>query len=812
MRRPAALAVTTAVLAIMVPTGAAVADEGDPTLPAESAATTESTTEASTDASTEPVEAAPSDAAPITADPTDPTTLPQQPAEPATTPQTVAATETAPVQEPVQAPVQEPVAEAPADHDAPVSALGATSDEDPGYEFSGYVVRGVVGDPEDGGYAEVGRKLSVTAPDWLPEGTTVTYTWEVGGFPVETGDTYIPRESDVNQSIGLTIDPHFPDENTSGGGFITVAETTKPASVPTNPNNPTTPTTPDPVDQGFETDGLVFRGISGLGGTATAGTPITITPTDAWPAGTTFTFWWHAQDTGVQTPAPSYTPTAADAGHPIHVEVERFENNVFLGSSWVLVATEVVDPDALPEMKDAFLQVTGFERVNPTLGTPLTVKADNVPQGSTFAYTWTVDGQVRGDEVTFTPQAADLGKFLSVDVVVRHEGYQDLTFHQHFDVVVTTPTVTVGAASVLVGQEATVTVSVAGPQGAVTPAGTAKISLTSRATGEVRTFHGVELDHGVATFAVPGLSVGLWDVTAWYQPQQVWSFASLGSGAISFQSEYVEAEGHGTVDVRRATAVLTAPTQLSVPVATRAVVQAQVTAKGATFGTSWTIREGGTVLASGEVGADGKINATLPVLAIGTHTLLLEVAPGKQTTAVSGALTVVVNGEPVQVGGTPTADLETPKEATAPGQEMELVAEGFQPGETVAFYLHSDPVFLGTAVADANGIARLMAWIPADVPAGAHTVVATGGTSGRWANLAVDLAVPVDATAVTTPVAAAAAPAAPAAAADPTSVPAATGDLAVTGSQSGVLMTGAWLMLLVGGGLVVLARKVRALR
>jgi hypothetical protein len=36
--------------------------------------------------------------------------------------------------------------------------------------------------------------------------------------------------------------------------------------------------------------------------------------------------------------------------------------------------------------------------------------------------------------------------------------------------------------------------------------------------------------------------------------------------------------------------------------------------------------------------------------------------------------------------------------------------------------------------------------------------------------------------------------------------------LAATGAQTGALMTGAWLLLGLGGGLVLLARRVRAAR
>lgn len=102
-------------------------------------------------------------------------------------------------------------------------------------------------------------------------------------------------------------------------------------------------------------------------------------------------------------------------------------------------------------------------------------------------------------------------------------------------------------------------------------------------------------------------------------------------------------------------------------------------------------------------------------------------------------------------------------------------------------------MLLGTAVAGADGVARLTV----AVPAGAHTVYATGGTSGRWAALPVELVVPAAAPAAATPAASAAAPGAA---------------LATTGAEGGVLTTLAWTLLLAGAGLVVLARRVRAAR
>jgi endonuclease/exonuclease/phosphatase family metal-dependent hydrolase len=58
------------------------------------------------------------------------------------------------------------------------------------------------------------------------------------------------------------------------------------------------------------------------------------------------------------------------------------------------------------------------------------------------------------------------------------------------------------------------------------------------------------------------------------------------------------------------------------------------------------------------------------------------------------------------------------------GGAVKLHGTGFVPGATAVIELHSTPLRLGTAVADANGVLALSATIPASVTAGAHTVVA----------------------------------------------------------------------------------------
>ncbi len=72
-----------------------------------------------------------------------------------------------------------------------------------------------------------------------------------------------------------------------------------------------------------------------------------------------------------------------------------------------------------------------------------------------------------------------------------------------------------------------------------------------------------------------------------------------------------------------------------------------------------------------------------------------------------------------------TARLAAPSTVTK-GQSVALSAGGFEPGEPVEFLMRSEPVLLGTAVADASGVVRLTVTIPSAATAGAHHLYAFG--------------------------------------------------------------------------------------
>lgn len=533
----------------------------------------------------------------------------------------------------------------------------------------------------------------------------------------------------------------------------------------------------------------ITPGVVGLTSTPQVGAPVTVgthgwAPTEA--EGLALTYAWKDADGATLGTGPTYTPTPADLGKAIHAEVTG--TRAPLAPRTVSTNAPVVGTGTM----SGDVTIAGTTDGIAAPGTTLTSVPSGWPAGTAFVHQWYVDDVLRSEQPTFTPGNGDLGEEIWLEVRASAAGYSEVVRAAGATVAQATPTVTVGSSAVVLGADATVPVTVAGPKGGPVPAGSVQVTLTPPSGGAPVVLDAVALGaKGTASVVVPGLGLGRWTATATYAPvsdQHAYARAASGSAG-----PYRPATGTGAVTVAKPAAVVAAPERVDVPVATPGTFEVAV--GGAPLPTTWTVREGHTVLVQGDVPADGRIRVVLPVLAPGAHTLVVSLPETSAAAAATRTVTVVVGGEPARVGALPTATLETPKAATAPGQQMQLVAEGFQPGETVAFYLHSDPVFLGTAVAGADGVARLLADIPADVPAGEHTVIATGGTSGRWATLPVELAVP----GASTPAA--------------TAAPSATSpELAATGAQAGLVMAGAWLMLLAGGALVLVARRVRAAR
>ncbi len=129
-----------------------------------------------------------------------------------------------------------------------------------------------------------------------------------------------------------------------------------------------------------------------------------------------------------------------------------------------------------------------------------------------------------------------------------------------------------------------------------------------------------------------------------------------------------------------------------------------------------------------------------------------------------------------------------------PGDTVAVNAAGFQPGSSVAITLESDPISLGSYVADSAGRIATNITIPADFPAGAHTLKLTGTSiAGSVLVLSTGITVASRVQATTTTVA---------------TVAPATTTLPQTGTSftEPALIAGAALVL-VGAGAVLVARR-----
>ncbi|MBI9115956.1 hypothetical protein [Sanguibacter suaedae] len=215
--------------------------------------------------------------------------------------------------------------------------------------------------------------------------------------------------------------------------------------------------------------------------------------------------------------------------------------------------------------------------------------------------------------------------------------------------------------------------------------------------------------------------------------------------------------------------VPTEPTPVPAPVPVQPEVPASVTTPVASPGTlvvglpdgprpsTLRVLRGDTVLATVAVPPSGPVTVPLPVLEPGTHELVLVTDATPELLESRSPVTVTVAGVPSRTEASPSGVLAAPT-TVAPGDAVPLTADGFEAGETIAFHLYPGEKFLGTAVADADGHAVLTMTAPepsgtssASATLGADavsafaeelTVIATGGSSGRWARSVVTLAAP----------------------------------------------------------------------
>ena len=152
------------------------------------------------------------------------------------------------------------------------------------------------------------------------------------------------------------------------------------------------------------------------------------------------------------------------------------------------------------------------------------------------------------------------------------------------------------------------------------------------------------------------------------------------------------------------------------------------------------------------------------------------------------------------LGGTPA------RSTLAVGQQVPLSGSGYLPMSAVQVVVYSTPQVLATVWTDENGAFSTTVTLPADLPVGAHSLVAGGvDPSGNPLFLRTD---------ITVAAAAPAAVAAPAAAVSASSAPAAPAgrSLAYTGASVTLPALGGLAALVLGAALVIAGRRRRSLR
>ena len=111
---------------------------------------------------------------------------------------------------------------------------------------------------------------------------------------------------------------------------------------------------------------------------------------------------------------------------------------------------------------------------------------------------------------------------------------------------------------------------------------------------------------------------------------------------------------------------------------------------------------------------------TTPTTATTTTTA---VAPTTTTTAVAPTTSTTIMVTQAQIRQLPVAVLAPNLNKIGRGQRVRLSSRGFSPRKSVNLYVASDPVYLGSGVADDDGVVTVEGVIPDDLDAGEHSLV-----------------------------------------------------------------------------------------
>ncbi|WP_207343586.1 DUF4832 domain-containing protein [Arthrobacter sp. E3] len=187
----------------------------------------------------------------------------------------------------------------------------------------------------------------------------------------------------------------------------------------------------------------------------------------------------------------------------------------------------------------------------------------------------------------------------------------------------------------------------------------------------------------------------------------------------------------------------------------------------------------------------------------------LEAAP---TATPSASVTATPSASATSAAPTqePTkAGIKLSADTVAQGGKLIITGEDFKAGSSATFTLLSEPVQLGKATADANGVVSLSVVVPSDIPAGQHRIMIDGvGLDGKAHQVSTPLTITAAAASATATVSTSAAGNATAQTTAAGSA-AAQNELANTGANN-TLLGGMAVLLLIAGAAVFAASRRRS--
>lgn len=335
------------------------------------------------------------------------------------------------------------------------------------------------------GHLAVGETLAFGIMGWTPTTTVTSPTWQVDGVTVSTDETWTPGPADLGRAASLTVTGnapgHRPASRTVELGTV-AAGTAQAGIVLRDPSGSTRGETPIGVPLTVAVDLVrpttaevtyAWSLTNGLGEV----TPIAGATGDTWtPTGslaarsdtvdvtvtitspgyadlvrrTSRALTWGTQQGTVtlDRPAVGAAVTAAVTGLPVDASasyVWSVDGTVVpgaTGASFIPVPDHVghelsvVVSSTAPGYRDLALTTSAAVALGtqsgavamsgtPTVGVPLTAGPIGWVSGSTFMYTWSVDGvAVSGIHgPTWTPDAEALGRSVRVEVTAERSGY-----------------------------------------------------------------------------------------------------------------------------------------------------------------------------------------------------------------------------------------------------------------------------------------------------------------------------------------------------------------------------------------------------